>query len=257
VYNVNMADTLSGQGCNIVQAGLPGSYSYSVAPDWTNRPVNYVGWGDAARFANWLHNGRPTGDQDLATTEDGAYCLNGATSHEALLAVVREDDWKWALPSEDEWYKAAYHKNDGVTSNYFDYPTSSDTVPSADLVDPDPGNNATFYRDGDVYTIGPPYYRTEAGAHENSESPYGTFDQGGNVWEWNEQVAYDWFRGLRGGAYAYHDYTMDASYRSTWSEPTNESAYFGLRVVEVPEPATLALLAVGAAALIGRSRRGR
>ena len=35
----------------------------------------------------------------------------------------------WVIPTEDEWYKAAYHKNDGDTGNYFDYPTSSDTVP--------------------------------------------------------------------------------------------------------------------------------
>ena len=53
-------------------------------------------------------------------------------------------------------------------------------------IDPDPGNNATFKFDSgtdDGLTIGSPYYRTGVGAHENSESPYGTFDQGGNVWE--------------------------------------------------------------------------
>ena len=64
----------------------------------------------------------------------------------ALMAVDREADWKWAIPSEDEWYKAAYHKNDGDTGNYFDYPTSNDSVPSNDLIDPDPGNNANFYQ---------------------------------------------------------------------------------------------------------------
>jgi len=73
-----------------------------------------------------------------------------------------------------------------VTGNYFDYPTSSDAVPSNDVISPDPGNNANFYQDG--YTIGSPYYRTEAGEFENSDSPYGTFDQGGNVYEWNEAV---------------------------------------------------------------------
>jgi hypothetical protein len=94
-----------------------------------------------------------------------------------LMAITREPDATWVIPSEDEWYKAAYHYNDGVTGNYFDYPTSSDTVPSNQLMNPDLGNNATFY-DGS-YTIGSPYWRTEIGAHENSDSPYGTFDQGG------------------------------------------------------------------------------
>jgi HEAT repeat protein len=42
---------------------------------------------------------------------------------------------------------------------------------------------------GTDYTIGPPHYRTEVGAHENSESAYGTFDQGGNVQEFNETAA--------------------------------------------------------------------
>jgi formylglycine-generating enzyme required for sulfatase activity len=107
--------------CKIQQTGSSGSFSYSVAEEYANRPVNYVSWGDAARFANWLHNGQPTGAQDLSTTEDGAYYLNGAGGREmsditepnyhesglALLAVTREADWKWAIPTDDEWYKAA------------------------------------------------------------------------------------------------------------------------------------------------------
>ncbi len=60
-------------GCGIVRSGSSGSYTYSVAADWANRPVCYVSWGDAARFANWLHNGQPTGPQDLTTTESGSY----------------------------------------------------------------------------------------------------------------------------------------------------------------------------------------
>ena len=37
-------------------------------------------------------------------------------------------------------------------------------------------------------SIGSPYYRTNVGEFENSASAYGTFDQGGNVWEWNEAI---------------------------------------------------------------------
>jgi hypothetical protein len=70
------------------------------------------------------------------------------------------------------------------------------------LIEPDPGNNATF-SGGTVgdWTIGAPYYRTEVGAHENSVSPYGTYDQGGNVQEFNETVP-EWdIRGIRGGSW--------------------------------------------------------
>ena len=65
-------------GCKIQRIGTAGSYTYSVAADRANRPVNWVSWGDAARFTNWLHNGQPIGAQGLGTTENGAYYLNGA-----------------------------------------------------------------------------------------------------------------------------------------------------------------------------------
>ena len=220
-------------GCNIKRTGSSGSYGYSVAFDWADRPVNCVSWGDAARFANWLHNGQPRGTQDHTTTEDGAYYLNGATSEEALAAVVREPDARWAIPSEDEWYKAAYHKNDGVTSNYFDYATSSDIVPSNELIDPDPGNHATYYADS--YTIGSPHYRTEVGAHENSVSPYGTYDQCGNVREWNEAVIAGQFRGLRGGSLWAGREHLPAAIRS-YAPPTGEygeNYMNGFRVCEI------------------------
>ncbi len=82
--------------------------------------------------------------QGLGTTENGANYLNGGISGTALMAVTRNADAKYWIPSDNEWYKAAYHKNDGVTGNYFNYPTGSDSVPSNDLIDPDPGNNANF-----------------------------------------------------------------------------------------------------------------
>ena len=45
-------------------------YIYHVESEWANRPVNYVSWGDAARFVNWLHNDQPDGAQGVTTTED-------------------------------------------------------------------------------------------------------------------------------------------------------------------------------------------
>jgi sulfatase modifying factor 1 len=252
LYNTEMSRTDLGSG--ITRGGSSGSYTYSVASAFVNRPVNFVSWGDSARFANWLHNGQPTGEQGLATTEDGAYYLNGATTDAALLAVTRKEGWTWAITSEDEWYKAAYHKNDGMTGNYFDYPTSSNTAPGRDMADAS-GNNANYYIYGSgAYPIDSGKYTTVAGEFQNSDSPYGTFDQGGNVWEWNEALLYG-VRGLRGGLFGLSDYDLQASSRYYYS-PTGEYFGFGFRVSEVvPEPSSIIALAGGLLSLLGIRRR--
>ncbi len=248
LYNPDMWFTTL--GCKINRTGASGSYTYSVASDWANRPVNYVSWGDAARYANWMRNGQPSGAQNASTTEDGSYYLNGATSRAALLAVSRKADAIWVIPSEDEWYKAAYHKNDGVTGNYWDYPTSSDSIPSNDLINPDPGNNANFYQRG--YTIDSPYWWTEVGEFENSDSPYGTFDQGGNVWEWTEAVS-GLYRGLRGGSFNGHDGTLHASDRYSYFA-TYEDGNVGFRLSAIPEPATLVMFSLASLATVRRRK---
>ena len=247
--------------CGIGRIGngtLGDPYRYRVEYAYVNRPVNVVSWGDAARFANWLHNGQPTGAQDLTTTEDGAYYLNGATSNEDLLEVTRKADWKWAIPTEDEWYKAAYYNP--ATSSYYDFPTSSNDPSGRDMTEEtNPGNNANYRDASDWDPIDPPYYTTVAGEFELSDSPYGTFDQGGNVREWNEAVIVVSFggpyRGLKGGdAYDRNVNATLAVNRGT-GYPAGEVLGSGFRVSQVPEPATLSLLALGGLAMLKRRRK--
>ena len=223
LYNADMWS--NSQGCKIERSGSSGSYTYSVASDYANRPVNYVSWYDCLRFCNWLHNGQPTGAQDTTTTEDGAYDMSLGSS------VVRKPGaWIW-LPDENEWYKAAYHKNDGVTANYFEYPTSSDTAPGRDALEvTNPGNNSNYYDSS--YLIGSPYYRTVIGEFELSFSPYATFDQGGNVWEWNETLIGSG-RGFRGGSCSNDIYGLGSSIRFNL-DPYSEISHVGFRVASVP-----------------------
>jgi len=253
LYNGDM--WASDRGCKIERYDGTGTsanpYQYRVDTDWAKRPANFVSWGDAARFCNWLHNGQPDGTQDLATTEDGAYYLDGAVSDADLQAVSRKTGWKWAIPTEDEWYKAAYY--DPATSSYFDYPTSSDSMPGRDMTEAtNPGNNANYL--GSPFPIDSPHFTTVGGEFELSDSPYGTFDQGGNIYEWNETILSDEYRVLRGGSFVEDDDNMHAASRSGDDSPTDEYYNIGFRVVEVPEPTAVSLLVLGGLALVRRRK---
>jgi len=257
LYNTGMSSTTLGSGIARTGGGTVGNpYTYSVASDFMNRPVNYVSYWDSCRFSNWLNNGQPAGAQNASTTEGGSYTLNGYSGGDGR-TIQRNPGSKWAVTSEDEWYKGAYYNP--ATSSYYDYPTSSDTAPGQDMADVS-GNNANYYTGSGPYPIDSPYYTTVAGEFQDSDSPYGTFDQGGNVWEWNESVVSDTARGLRGGSfggYGRGDSYLRASsrdYSDAVGYPSYEHDYLGFRVVQVPEPTTLAVLALGGVGMLARRR---
>jgi len=262
LYNMTMSNTSSGSGITQSGGGTGGNpYTYSVATDFANRPVNWVSFWDACRFVNWLNNDQPTGPQDAATTERGAYTLNGYKGADGR-TIQRNANAKWAVTSEDEWYKAAYYKGGSTDAGYWDYPTSSNSVPGTDMTEAtNPGNNVNYYYgSGMPIPIDSGKYTTVAGEFQLSDSPYGTFDQGGNVVEWNEAIVYegsDWsYCGLRGGSFygGNYDY-LHASYRGNdtyYAPPTYEYDNVGFRVSEVPEPGSAVLLIAGAVAVFRR-----
>ena len=242
LYNTEMSRTDYGSGIARSGGGTVGNpYIYSVVTDFANRPVNYVSWGDAARFCNWLANGQPSGSQGPSTTEDGSYFLNGKTSNADLMTITRKANATWVIPTEDELYKAAYYKGGGTNAGYYDYPTASDTAPGRDMADAS-GNNANYYTGSDAYPIDSGKYTTLVGEFQNSDSPYGTFDQGGNVWEWNEADILG-LRGLRGGSFSYGSGGLASSGRTYDASPTGEGDCIGFRVASVPEPSSLVMLA--------------
>ena len=101
-----------GSSGSITRIGSSGSYSYNVVAGSENEPVEYVSFFDGVRFSNCLHNSQPTGPQGPATTETGAYMLAGAAS-----VGDRNPGAKFFLPTEDEWYKAAYY--DSASTSFF------------------------------------------------------------------------------------------------------------------------------------------
>jgi sulfatase modifying factor 1 len=245
----------------ITQSGVSGSFTYAAKADMGNKPVNFVSWYDSARFTNWLHNNQPTGAQGAGTTETGAYTLQGGTTTPSNGQTVARElaaTWflpaaTWFLPNENEWYKAAYYNP--ATSSYFDYPTSSNTAPTMAASDADgniinPGANVANYSlgadgnglDGNLTTVGS---ADNSGTLAlESASPYLTFDQGGNVQEWNESLLTATSRVVRGGSWLFTADSMRGSDRFS-VDPTTEFSVLGFRVatasgpISVPEASAL------------------
>jgi sulfatase modifying factor 1 len=229
LYTAGMATNQNIAG--IARSGSSGSFTYGVTGSGT-RPVTFVSWFDAARFCNWLHNGRPTGAQTEATTERGAYTLDGA---ESGVAFSRQWGAKFWIPSEDEWYKAAYHQPaglGGVVEGYRLYPAKSNAVPGNTIGAL--ANQANFLTTVYSVTQSGNYdanqnYLTAVGSYPGSAGFYGTFDMGGNVSEWNDAVIGGSFRGLRGGSWGNVEGYLRSSSRLD-TNPINEFTTIGFRV---------------------------
>ena len=246
----------------ISRSGSDGNYKYELLDSTSSeKPVNYVNFLDAVRFANWMHNGQ--GD---VSTESGAYAIttakllgatrrNQITTYKAegslnlrvgdqaqmsglkgsgfearstitsvyekrgntyftieneypnekargtgfltVLPATHEPDARYWIPTENEWYKAAYYNPtlNGGSGGYYNWATQSDSTPGNTIGD---SSNQANIRTSTRFTnseflpkpdplIGP-HLLTAVGSFTNSGSYYGTFDQDGNVTEWNESI---------------------------------------------------------------------
>jgi hypothetical protein len=204
----------------ISRAGSSGSYTYSVinnGGDSANRPITYVTWWHSARFANWMANGQPTGAQTNATTENGAYALVGVDNGGVAPAKnITNPNTSAAptffIPTENEWYKAAYYSpiKGGVGSpGYWSFATQSNSAPGNQVGGT--ANQANYVTvSGYSVTQSSTFsasqnYLTDVGAFSGSASYYGTFDQSGNVSQWNDLSGVGGAtRGWRGGSWNYN-----------------------------------------------------
>jgi formylglycine-generating enzyme required for sulfatase activity len=205
--------------------GNDSGYSYSAYFTGAQQPANNVSWYEAAQFCNYLTSGDKS---------KGAYQFSGnninpgdfqginRTAAQAAYGTI------YVIPTEDEWYKAAYYKPNG--SGYSLYANGLDTIPAAD-------NGWNYYGGsyGTPWSVG-------TGALEQND----TKDMMGNLWEWNETLYNSSDRGFRGGSYDSGFYRLKSSIRYYYGNPGYEYDDLGFRVVSiVPEPATLLLLSLG------------
>ena len=264
VYNSLMGSDNRG-GISFTSGNASGS-KYAIRPNMGVKPVNYVSWFDAARVSNWLMNGA-TG---TSSTETGAYTLSSGTTGPAPTV---NSGAMFYIPTEDQWYKAAYYQGGGTNAGYWAYATQSDADPTAvnattvgtgtsGGVSPvTSGNFANYNRDadwnsedGNVTTVG-----TNGGS-----SYYGTFDMSGNLGEWNDLTgAAGLTRGLRGGGWNSTNPIDLSSSTSSMSGASYEIDGLGFRLASpVPEidpnglSAVLGLI-VGGLGLLERRRCGR
>lgn len=226
-------------------------------------PVTYVTFFDAMRFTNWLHNGQGTGD-----TETGAYTIGTSHTHGSGYDEVRTSGAKYWIPSDDEWYKAAYHDaSAGTAGVYFDYATGSNSIPVSDRPGDNPSAVNYYKHDGVVDGFNDGYavngstgidYRismlTDVGAYTAAASPYGTFDQNGNVREWTEGVTLSYsgvpneldpYRNLRGGSWLLQSSSLVADrWGTNWASDADHYSGFRLATIAIPEPTALTLAAM-------------
>ena len=231
----------------IKRTGVSGSYVYSVMTQYTesnlsseSMPITGVSWFSAARFANWMANGQLRGTESAGTTETGAYNLDGIVNGKT---VARNDinpntgeSPSYYIPTENEWYKAAYYYiPTGVTGSYYTYATQSNTLPGNIIGSS--SNLANFLYDSESgYCVTqsqlfePTTYLTNVGTFSGSPSFFQTFDQTGNVWEWNDLTGQASLqKGLRGAAWTSPPAYMSSSYRLIVS-PAGGAVNVGFRL---------------------------
>jgi formylglycine-generating enzyme required for sulfatase activity len=257
----------------IVQNGSYGSYTYYMEVNGStaqasissiiNLPINFVSWFSAARLANWMQNGQPIGLGEVAgSTETGSYNLVGATT-----PVARTPGATYYLPSENEWFKAAFYNPNlnGGAGGYWVYATQSNGVPTnVASTGTSVGNQANYWINPNYSTSqsgaasSAPFYLTAVGNFSLSPSYYDTFDQNGDVFQWTDLLFTDTsLAGYRGGGWDSSGSSLQSYHGDNGQIASDTVSDTGIRLVMVPEPSAMASVMVAGGLLLARRKRAK
>ena len=195
--------------------------------DSLNGPAYYVSWYEATKYCNWL----TTGD-----AYSGAYLYDQSGNYLGTDrdTAVSTYGTVYVLPTEDEWYKAAYWTGN-ASDPWSLYAHGADDTPTWGTT------NGWNYRDGTLgYAYGMDMWDVGYGAQEQN----GTYDMMGNASEWTE-TSYDSSKNaVRGGSYGFSYIVMDSDSRGG-GYLYREYSDVGFRVAVIPEPSTILLFCLG------------
>jgi len=228
-----------------------------------NAPAT-MAWEFAARYANWLHNGKQT---DRAAFESGVYDTStftfnpDGTGNTQLTRSPGASVW---IPSVDEWVKAAsWDPNkvnpDGSVGGYWRFLGSRQTPLPAGR----PENGGLTNRGlGVPFGPGGP---DSVGSYPNVVSPWGLLDTSGGVSEYTESTnspGLNRGRIVMGSAFRYGGATIphnDGGFNLAFADTTAllGGGGNGLRLASfVPTPGGGVALGFGAWFIVGSRRRG-
>lgn len=233
-----------------------GGSTYSLRPVASASliPVRGITWRAAAQYCNWLHNDKSANSQAMLS---GAYDVSTfSTLPDGSFTDQREHSpgAKFWIPTLDEWMKAAHYDPDRYGQGQggwweFQNGTNSPSVSGP----PGVGETSAGWRTSNFAEWDVPL-----GAYPQTLSPYGLLDLSGGASEWLEYSGTGnrrTSRGLEGGwagsGQEFIEY--DRAGITTALDP-EYSGHAGLRIVSVPAPGAMLVLAWGLRTLIGRRR---
>ena len=188
-------------GSQIIRTGTSGNWTYAAAPGADQLPIANVSWFNAARFVNWLANGQPTYDLVRRRIRAPKPGPTPSTVTALRSSPQRDACAKYWLPSEDEWYKAAYYDPTPPVGSQ----VLASWVPTAKFAtrsDTQPYNG----RSPALRTTRMPQTTTRSSSsqgtkldrrrilHRTALSYYGTQDQAGSLWEWSDTYVENYLR---------------------------------------------------------------